>query len=66
MTDLQNAGLPYVLYQLNECDLYYSLMIVNDIEFSIDIEKGTACSIDYENNYKANGIVCNAASDEDD
>ena len=64
MTDLTSAGLPYTLYQVDECTCYYHLLLVNDITFSIQIEKGTADATDYENNFKTGKIVCNAFDDD--
>ena len=63
MEDLDDAQNDYDKFQLEDCNGYYQLAIVNGIEFTIDLEKGTADATDYENNFKSGFIICNCSTD---
>lgn len=60
LTNLAAKTVPYVLYEVSEDDNYYQVMVVNDINFTVWVEKNTADATDYVNNYRTNAVVCHS------
>lgn len=59
-TNLSSKSVSYTIYELHETSKCYCLMIVNDINFSIMIKKGTSDATDYINNYQSSAVICHS------